>query len=91
MTVRADVPVTFVVMNAGMADHEFYLRDEDAQAGHEQEMFEMGGMGHDEPDGIAVAPGETKELADTFAEPGETLAGCQIPLGPSSLRPNLTG
>lgn len=78
MTVPAGVPVTFVVMNAGMADHEFYLGDEDAQADHEQEMFEIGGMGHDEPEGIAVAPGETKQLTYTFAEPGETLAGCHV-------------
>lgn len=78
ITAPAGVPVTFVVTNAGSADHEFYLGDEDAQAEHEQEMLEMGGMGHDEPEGIAVEPGETKELTYTFAEPGETLAGCHV-------------
>jgi uncharacterized cupredoxin-like copper-binding protein len=78
MTVPAGVPVTFVVTNSGTADHEFYLGDEDAQAEHEQEMTDMGGMTHDEPEGIAVKPGETKELTYTFAEPGETLAGCHV-------------
>ena len=74
-TVPAGVPVTFVVTNAGAIDHEFFLGDEGAQEEHEQEML-AGGMGHDEPDGIAVQPGETKQLTHTFEEPGETLAGC---------------
>ena len=78
MTVPAGVPVTFVVTNSGTTDHEFYLGDEEAQAAHEKEMAEMGGMGHDEPEGIALKPGETKELTYTFAEAGETLAGCHV-------------
>ncbi len=78
MTVPAGVPVTFVVTNSGATDHEFYLGDEAAQAAHEKEMAEMGGMAHDEPEGIAVKPGETKELTYTFAEAGETLAGCHV-------------
>jgi uncharacterized cupredoxin-like copper-binding protein len=78
MSVPAGVPVTFVVTNTGAIDHEFYLGDEAAQAEHEQEMMAMGGMGHDEPEGIAVDPGETKELTHTFAEPGEMLAGCHV-------------
>ena len=78
LTVPAGVPVTFVVTNSGATDHEFYLGDEAAQAEHEKEMAEMGGMAHDEPEGIAVKPGETKELTYTFAEAGETLAGCHV-------------
>jgi uncharacterized cupredoxin-like copper-binding protein len=77
MTVPAGVPITFVVTNSGTVDHEFYLGDEEAQAEHEQEMADMG-MTHDEPEGIAVKPGETKELTYTFAEPGATLAGCHV-------------
>lgn len=78
MTVPAGQPITFVVTNSGATDHEFYLGDEAAQAAHEQEMVEMGGMAHDEPAGISVPPGMTKELTYTFAEPGETLAGCHV-------------
>ena len=78
MTVPAGEPITFVVTNSGTVDHEFYLGDEAAQAEHEQEMADMGGMKHDEPDGIAVKPGETKELTYTFAEPGDSLAGCHV-------------
>ena len=78
MTVPAGVAVTFVVTNTGAADHEFYLGDEAAQAAHEKEMISRGGMAHDEPEGIAVKPGETKELTYTFAQAGETLAGCHF-------------
>jgi len=78
LTVPAGVPVTFVVTNSGATDHEFYLGDEAAQAEHEKEMAAMGEMTHDEPGGVAVKPGETKELTYTFAEAGETLAGCHV-------------
>jgi uncharacterized cupredoxin-like copper-binding protein len=77
MTVPAGMPVTFVVTNSGTTDHEFYLGDETAQAEHEQEMM-SGGMAHDDPAGIAVKPGETRELTYTFAEAGKTLAGCHV-------------
>jgi uncharacterized cupredoxin-like copper-binding protein len=78
MTVAAGVPVTFVVTNSGTTDHEFYLGDDAAQAEHEKEMAAMGGMSHDEPEGIALKPGETKELTYTFAQAGKTLAGCHV-------------
>lgn len=51
---------------------------EEAQTDHEQEMMAMGGMKHDEPEGIAVKPDETKELTYTFAKVGPTLAGCHV-------------
>lgn len=78
MTVPAGVPVTFVVTNAGVLEHEFYLGDEEAQEEHEREMQNMGGMPHDDPEGIAVDPGETRELTYTFASPGDSLAGCHV-------------
>lgn len=78
MTVPAGVPVTFVVTNSGGIDHEFYLGDEAAQQAHAAEMPSMGGMMHDEAEGIAVKPGETKELTYTFAAAGPTLAGCHV-------------
>jgi uncharacterized cupredoxin-like copper-binding protein len=78
ITVPAGMPVTFVVTNTGASDHEFYLGDEAAQAEHEREMQSMGGMMHDEPNGIAIEPGQTEELTFTFADPGATLAGCHV-------------
>lgn len=77
MSVPAGVPVTFVVTNTGSLDHEFYLGDESAQQEHETEM-QAGAMSHDEPEGITVPPGETKELTYTFEARGETLAGCHV-------------
>jgi uncharacterized cupredoxin-like copper-binding protein len=77
MSVPAGVPVTFVVTNSGSLEHEFYLGDEAAQAEHDEEMM-AGGMRHDEPEGIGLDPGETKELTFTFTDPGETLAGCHV-------------
>lgn len=78
MTVPMGVPVTFVVTNAGSTDHEFYLGDDPAQAQHEQEMMMSGAMTHDEPEGIGVKPGETKELTYMFAKAGPMLAGCHV-------------
>jgi Uncharacterized copper-binding protein len=78
MTVPVGVPVTFVVTNAGQVDHEFYLGDEEAQVEHEKEMGVRGGMTHDEPEGIGLKPGESKELTYTFAEAGKALAGCHV-------------
>lgn len=77
MTVKAGEPVTFVVTNTGGTDHEFYLGDEAAQAAHAKEMASMG-MSHDEPTGIAVKPGATKELTFTFPTAGAWLAGCHV-------------
>lgn len=78
MTVRTGVPMTFVVTNSGAIAHEFYLGDDAAQNAHETEMASMGGM-HDEPQGISVDPGTTKELTYTFAAAGSSLAGCHVP------------
>lgn len=78
MTVPAGVPVTFVVTNTGATDHEFYLGDEAAQQAHAAEMASMGGMMHDEPGGIGVMPGVTKELVYTFTSAGGTFAGCHV-------------
>ena len=71
--------VTFVVTNAGAIAHEFFVGDEAAQAAHEKEMSSMGGMGHEDANGIALKPGETRELTITFAAPGKIIAGCHEP------------
>ncbi|OGO54185.1 MAG: hypothetical protein A2V84_11940 [Chloroflexi bacterium RBG_16_70_13] len=75
MSVKTGQPVTFVVTNTGAIQHEFYVGDEAAQDAHEQEMM-SGGMAMDEPDGIVLKPGETKELTHTFTTAGASIAGC---------------
>lgn len=71
--------VRFEVTNEGAIPHEFYVGDAEAQEHHAEEMAEMGGMGHDEPDGVAVEPGATETFEYTFEQGGEILAGCHEP------------
>ena len=71
--------VRFEVTNEGAIPHEFYVGDAEAHEHHAEEMAEMGGMGHDEPDGVAVEPGSTETLEYTFEQSGEILAGCHEP------------
>jgi uncharacterized cupredoxin-like copper-binding protein len=68
--------VTFVVTNTGATEHEFIVGDEAVQMEHEGDMASMDGMSQDEPNGIGVKPGETKELTMTFAAAGTTIAAC---------------
>jgi uncharacterized cupredoxin-like copper-binding protein len=78
-TVPAGEPVTFVVKNGGVLDHEFFVGDEATQAEHDKEMLSSGGTAKDGATGIGVKPGQTKELTMTFAAAGPTLAACHIP------------
>ena len=71
--------VRFEVTNTGVIVHEFYLGTAEEQADHAEEMEQMGGMGHDEPNGVAVEPGDTETLEYTFTEEGQILAGCHEP------------
>lgn len=76
--VSAGQTVRFVVHNAGQIMHEFYIGDEAAQMAHEEEM-RMGGMMHDDPEGVSVEPGETQTLEYTFGGAGQLLVGCHEP------------
>jgi uncharacterized cupredoxin-like copper-binding protein len=79
MIVPAGVPVTFIVTNTGVLEHEFVLGDEAVQAEHEEEMSGSMGMDEDEEMAIGVDPGATKELTVTFPAAGSILAGCHVP------------
>lgn len=79
LTVSAGETIRFEITNAGQIRHEFFIGDEDEQAAHEDEMREMGGMAHDEPNGVAVDPGQTKSLEHTFRAADSTLIGCHEP------------
>ena len=76
ISVPAGVPVTFVVTNAGAIEHEFFIGDEAAQSKHESEM-QMAGM-HEDPNGITLKAGETKELTHVFVGGGSNIAGCHV-------------
>lgn len=81
ITVPAGETVLFEVTNDGAIPHEFVLGDHELQLEHEEEMSEMDGdmEMHDEPNAIAVEPGETKEFAFTFNEAGSLEYGCHEP------------
>lgn len=79
ITVTAGETITFRVTNVGNLAHDFTLGDEAAQDEHEEEMAETaedGEMAHDEPNVLALPPGETHELTWRFTEPGTVLIGC---------------
>ena len=76
MSVPVGQPVTFVVTNTGKNEHEFIVGDEAVQMKHESDMAGMGGMTKDEPNGIGVKAGETKELTMTFPSAGTTIVAC---------------
>ena len=70
--------VTFRVTNTGVIPHDFVLGDEETQTEHEAEMVEMSGdmAMHDEPNTLALEPGETKEMTWHMTETGDVLFGC---------------
>lgn len=81
ITIETGETVTFRVTNTGAIPHDFTLGDEAVQDEHEAEMAEMGEEMemHDEPNLLALEPGETKEMTWHFTQAGEILIGCHQP------------
>ncbi len=78
ITARAGEDVTFVVTNAGVLPHEFFVGDEDAQAHHAAEMA-AAGPGHAHDDALRLEAGETGRITMRFDAAGELLVGCHEP------------
>jgi uncharacterized cupredoxin-like copper-binding protein len=78
ITVKAGVPITFMVKNAGLTVHEFVVGTESEQADHAAEMA-MGDMGHGHDNAISVQPGKKGTLTMTFTKAGDILVGCHEP------------
>lgn len=81
LSVAEGETVRFVFTNKGDIAHDAFIGDEAAQADHEDEMREAGGMEHgghgdDADDAITVDPGDTGELTHTFDETGTVEVGC---------------
>lgn len=80
VTVRSGETVTFRVENDSTLVHEFDVGDAAFQSQHEKEMEAMGNMVMpDEPTGIAVTPGQTKQISFTFSGSGTIIYGCHEP------------
>jgi uncharacterized cupredoxin-like copper-binding protein len=74
--------ITFRVTNAGAVRHEFIIGTDAEQEEHEEEMASMGDdemMMDDEPNAVAIEPGETKDLTLTFTLAGPLRFGCHEP------------
>lgn len=87
LSVPVGVPVTLLVTNPGVVDHELVIGDAHAQDEAEEAMRSASGhTGHganghhgDAVPSIYLRPGESGELTVTFSRKGELLIGCHIP------------
>jgi uncharacterized cupredoxin-like copper-binding protein len=77
MAVRSGVPVTFVVSNGGVIEHEFFIGTEAQQLEHAAEMASGGHHGHG--NALSLAPGATDSLTVSFAAAEALLVGCHVP------------
>jgi uncharacterized cupredoxin-like copper-binding protein len=76
--VAAGEQVTFVVKNAGVIPHEFFVGDRSQQEDHAAEMAEAGSSHHHD-DALRLEAGETGRMTLTFDEAGSLLIGCHEP------------
>ncbi len=78
--VRPGETVRFIVTDVGRIRHEFVIGDKQEQLEHEQEMHAMPGMPMHDPNGISLAPGQTKSLIWKFSDtPGVVEYACHEP------------
>jgi uncharacterized cupredoxin-like copper-binding protein len=66
ITVKAGVPITFIVRNAGLIVHEFVVGTEAELEDHAAQMA-MGHMAHGHHNALSVEPGKTSSLTMTFS------------------------
>jgi uncharacterized cupredoxin-like copper-binding protein len=78
LTVKAGEPITFVVKNAGVIVHEFFVGSEAEQLDHAAEMADVG-MSHGHDNALSVAPGHMGSLTMTFATAESLVVGCHEP------------
>lgn len=76
---EAGETVLFKITNEGELDHEFVLDTIANNEKHRELMQKFPEMEHDDPNSITLAPGETGEIAWTFANRGDFQFACLIP------------
>ncbi|MFB6261286.1 MAG: plastocyanin/azurin family copper-binding protein [Thiohalorhabdaceae bacterium] len=83
VTVARGAVVRFVITNRGSQKHSFVIGTPAEQKAHEKEMQGMaergGGMDHDDPNAVTVAPGESEPLTWRFSEDSTVRYACHIP------------
>lgn len=82
LDVKLNETIRFVITNTSTVDHEFILGDVAAEIAHRKEMTAMSDKGqemHDDPNGIGVKAGKTRELIWKFTRAGNFEFDCDIP------------
>lgn len=79
ITVKAGETVRFVIENKGRLAHEFGIGTLEEQAKHAEMMKAMPDMKHDDPNVMAVEPGQKKELIWQFTRTGTFEIACHVP------------
>lgn len=78
-SIKQGETIRFVIVNTGKLAHEFSFGDEASQRAHARMMEKMSGMKHEnDPTGVSLTPGETKELIWKFSKPinGKVVLAC---------------
>ena len=71
--------IIFAIKNKGELDHEFVIDTYANNMEHRDLMMKFPEMEHDDPNSVTLAPGETGEIAWTFANSGYFHFACLIP------------
>lgn len=79
LTVQSGETVRIVLTNAGKIRHELLIGDQEEQREHAEIMKQHADMVHDDPNGVTVEAGETKELIWRFGAPGQIEFACHVP------------
>jgi uncharacterized cupredoxin-like copper-binding protein len=80
LPVRAGETIKFVITSKSSIPHEFVIASHDEHLEHRKMMQEMAGMKmDDEPNGVTIDPGQTKELIWKFGNDQDVEFACDIP------------
>jgi uncharacterized cupredoxin-like copper-binding protein len=79
LEVKRGEQIKFVLKNAGLVDHEFLIDSVANNARHKEEMAKNPDMQHDEPNGVRLKPGETREILWRFNRAGTFEFACLLP------------
>lgn len=78
--VKAGETIRFVISNKSSIPHEFVIASHAEHIEHRKMMQEMAGMKMaDEPNGVTIDPGQTKELIWKFGKDKDVEFACDIP------------
>jgi len=79
VNVKRGETIRFAVRNAGQVKHEMVIGSMAELKQHAELMRRMPGMEHDEPNMVALAPGESGELVWKFTKAGTVDFACLQP------------